>query len=409
MDPDIIAEADAIFQKTKIGLFFEQGSGFLGALLCKMSFKWAYTVYNEPLDTAATNGLTLWWNPEFFLSLDKESRVTVLAHEIWHVAYMHMARIGSRDPDVHNIAADHVINLMLKKHGYYMGGFPYIMDKKYDEWSTEDVYDDLMKNPPPPPPIGGAGGKTPDGLGKDIIPAMTDTEVADVLGAVVSAMTTAKMSGAAGDIPGEIEFIVDRFLNPKLPWETLLYNFFNEMTDMEYSFRRPNRRYQDPIMPGMAGVSGLEHLIYYLDISGSISDDDILRFNSEIKFIKDEFNPRTLTLVTFDTTIHDIYTFEMDDPFEKIIVTGRGGTDLHDVFDHANMNMPSAMIIFTDLFVGIPAEAPNCPLIWVCTNNPSAAVPYGKLIHLNKDRVTEGITNPALFHYGPDTGIHNGG
>lgn len=394
MDADLIIRADKAFEKTKINLFFENGSGFLGALLCKMEFRWSMD-----FDTAATNGLVLYWNPEFFMSLDEKSRVTVLAHELWHVAYLHMSRIGNRDPDIHNIAADHVINLMLKKHGYYMGGFPYCMDPKYDGWSTEDVYDDLIKNA-----IKGLP------MFKDIIKSDDPGEMADVIAGVVSAMTTAKMSGSAGDIPGEVEFIIDTFLNPKLPWEVLLYNFFNEMTDMEYSYRRPNRRYEDPIMPGMAGVSGLEHLIYYLDISGSISDDQILRFNSEVKFIKEEFNPQRLTLVTFDTRICNEYVFEQDDPFEKIVVTGRGGTSLFPVFEHANKHQPTAMIIFTDLFVGIPEKAPLCPLIWVCIDNSKAVVPYGKLIHLTNDKlVRDGVTDPSLFTYGPGNGASLGG
>lgn len=400
MDPDLLLEAEKAFERTKIHLFFKKGSGFLGAILCKMKFKWAVAIGNEPLDTAATDGLTLWWNPYFFLSRDEETRITILAHELWHVAYMHMLRVGDRDHKIHNIAADHVINLMLKEHGYFMDGFPYYMDPKYKGWSTEDVYDDLIKTPPPPK----AGT-----LGSDLVPVYDMDKAMDVVGGIVSAVTTAKMSGNAGDVPGEIELIIDQFLNPILPWATLLYQFFNEMTDMEYSYRRPNRRYEDPIMPGMAGVSGLEHLIYYLDISGSISDHDIFRFNSEVKFIKDEFNPRRLTLVTFDTTIRDVYEFYQDDSFDKIVVTGRGGTDLHDVFEHANQNQPSAMIIFTDLFVGIPWEAPLCPLIWVCIDNKRAAVPYGKLIHMTKEGHSEGVTNPNLFRKGPDTGFHAGG
>ncbi len=400
MDSATIQEADRLFERTKINLFFKKGSGFLGSILCKMTFHWVDTIRGEPLDTAATDGLNLYWNPDFFLSLDEETRITVLAHELWHVAYMHMLRLGDRNHEIHNIAADHVINLMLKEHKYFMGGFKYFMDPMFKDWATDDVYYFLMKNPPP-----SKGGS----LGNDIIPVQEMDKGMDVIGAIVSAITTARMTNTAGDIPGEITMMIDKFLNPLLPWEVLLYNFFNEMTDMEYSFRRPNRRYTDPIMPGMTGISGLEHLIYYLDISGSISDDDILRFNSEVKFIWDEFKPRRLTLVTFDTEIQDVYEFEEGDDFEKIVVTGRGGTDLFEVFEHANKHQPSAMIIFTDLYVGIPEEQPLCPLIWVCIDNKQATVPYGKLIHMNRSSHSEGVTDPSLFEYGPDTGIHAGG
>lgn len=397
METELINRVTKEYEKTKMALYFKKGSAFLGALLCKMEFVWT-----DEIDTAATNGLSLYWNPYFFDKLDNDTRVTVLAHELWHVAYLHMTRIETRDPDIHNIAADHVINLMLEEHQYYMSGFPYYKDKKYTNWPTEDVYDDLIKFPPPPPTPGGH-------LEGDIIPIPGNEQVADIISNVVSAATTARMSGSAGDIPGEVTMIIDKFLNPKLPWETLLYNFFNEITDYEYSYRRPNRRYCDPILPGMAGMTGLEHLIYYLDISGSITDDQIFRFNSEVKFIKEEFNPKKLTLVTFDTYIRDEYVFEEDDLFEKIIVTGRGGTSLFPVFEHAKKHNPTAMVIFTDLYVGIPAEPPTVPLIWICIDNRTASVPYGKLIHFTDDRnVSEGITNPSGFIEVEGSGISAG-
>jgi len=387
MERQFLNRINEEYEKVKMALYLK-GSVFLGALLCKMDFVWT-----EEVNTAATNGVSLFWNPKFFEALDFDTRVTVLAHELWHVAYMHMARIGNRNPEIHNIAADHVINLMLQEHGYYMRGFPYYMDIKYTGWSTEDIYDDLMKNPSP-----NNGSNKKSQLSGDIIPLPADKSIADVISKVVSAVTTAKMTNGAGDIPGEISLIIEQFLNPKLPWETLLYNFFNEITDFEFSYRRPNRRYSDPILPGMAGTTGLEHLIYYLDISGSVSDDNILRFNSEVKFIKDEFKPQKLTLVTFDTKIQDEYVFEEGDSFEKIIVTGRGGTSLFPVFEHAKKNNPTAMVIFTDLYVGIPMESPLVPLIWICIDNKTATVPYGKLIHLTNDRhVSEGVTNSDDF------------
>ena len=359
-------DIDTLFQKTKGQLFFHKGAGFLGRILAQVKFSWT-----DQLDTAGICPEELHWNPEFFLSLAPSHRVTVLAHELWHNAMMHSIRLGNRCPEIWNIAADHVINLLLQEHGYDMNGFPYFMDPKYRGWSTDEVYDDLIASGQP---------QTPNPLGMDILPGnQEDTYTA--VSTVVTAITQARLSNQAGDIPGEVSFVVDQFLNPKLPWETLLFQFFNNMTSEVYSYTRPNRRYDDPYLPGKTGRNGLEHLIYYLDISGSIHEDHILRFNSEVKFIKEELTPELLTLVTFDTEIHDEYVFEKDDPFEKIVVTGRGGTSLHPVMAHANRHSPTAMIVFTDLDVTIP-DNPGIPIIWVCIDNPSKTVPYGQLIHI---------------------------
>lgn len=362
-------DIETLFNKTKGNLFFKRGAGFLGALLCKISFKW-----DSNMPTAAISDSTLYWNPEFFLGLDKDTRITVLAHELWHNGLMHGARRGERCPDIWNIAADHVINNMLQDHGYYMEGFPYCMDPKYKGWSTDEVYDDLVANGKPQP--------IPGGLDGDILPMEDKAAIDKAIADVVGAMASARMTNQAGDIPGEVGMIIDQFLNPKLPWEVILFNFFNALTSEEYSYARPNRRYQDPLLPGVTGRNGLEHLVYFVDISGSITDDQVLRMNSEVKYIQEELRPERLTLMTFDTEIHDTYEFEIDEPFDKIEIHGRGGTHLGQCWDYLQRNAPTAAVVFTDLCVGIPPD-PGIPIIWVCTDHREAEIPpYGQLIHV---------------------------
>lgn len=364
-------DINTLFNKTKGQLFFKKTAGFLGRLLAQVEFQWT-----TELPTAAISNTTLYWNPEFYMSRTAEQRVTILAHELWHNGLLHGARLGSRDPETWNEAADHVINLRLQKDGYDMSGFPYLMDRRFTDMSTEDVYDILWKEKQGKPQ------PKPNDMAGDVLPVSKD-EINDAVGKTVSAITAARIGGMeAGSLPGELESVIDHFLNPKLPWEVLLFNFFNELTTQEYSYSRPNRRYQDPLLPGQTGRNGLEHLIHYQDISGSITDDNILRFNSELKFIKDEFNPQKMTVVTFDTKIRDIYVFEEDDEFNEIKIVGRGGTDLKDVFKHMQKEAPNAAVIFTDLEVAIPKD-PGIPIIWVCTDNPRATVPYGRLIHVS--------------------------
>lgn len=383
-------DINQLFNKTKGNLFYQKGAGFLGSLLCKVQFKWT-----TDIPTAAISPTELVWNPEFFLKLDKDSRVTVLAHELWHNGMMHGIRRGDRCPDIWNVAADHVINLLLKEHGYYMGGFPYIMDDHFKGWSTDEVYDELITNGGMPSNYDMAGDilKPGQGAGPEAQAKITAQAIADV----VSAMTTSRMTNEAGVIPGETTQTLDWFLNPKLPWEVLLYNFFNALSNQEYSYQRPNRRYDDPLMPGNTGRNGLEHLIFAVDISGSITDEQILRMNSEVRHIQDNLEPEKLTLVTFDTEIRDVYEFDRGDSFEKITITGRGGTDLDDVYAYARKHGATALCVFTDLWVDIP-EKPPFPVLWVCVDNSDAEVPYGQLVHFSESKgASFGTPTPDNF------------
>jgi len=371
--------------RTKVQLFFEKNSGFLSSLIATIEFEW-----DRSIPTACTNGVFMAWNPEFFLSLNQKSRVTVLAHEGWHIAFQHMLRVGGRDFQDYNAAADHVINNMLEDHGFNMSGFPYLMDPAYKKMSTEEVYNDLHRKRQaganmPNNPQGGdfsVPGSGPASITKSMTPSQIQNKAQ---GNIMDAATIAKMNNQAGSIPGEIQQMINKFLNPKLPWQEILLMFFESLSDQEYSYKAINRRYDDPILPGKTNSHGLDHLIYYLDISGSITDKDIVRFNSEVKYIKDTYNPEKLTLVTFDTKIREEYVFEADDEFDNIQITGRGGTNLKEVYQHIEKNEPTAVVIFTDMFVTIPSKAPSVPLIWICTNNPNATVPYGTLVYLNDE------------------------
>ena len=366
--------------RTKVGLFYQKNSGFLSSLVATIDFDWDRTI-----PTACTNGVFMAWNPEFFLSLSSKSRVTVLAHEAWHIAFQHMGRRGDKDAQDWNTAADFVINNMLKNAGYDMSGFPFLLDPQYDNMTTEEVYNKVHTNRPkmfnPQDGDFSEPGHGPASIQK----GMTPEQIAKkAMGNIMDAATIAKMNKQMGDLPGEIQQMIDDFLNPKLPWQEILVNFFESLSSVEFSYRSPNRRYQDPLLPGRTGRNGLEHLIYYLDVSGSISDADIVRFNSEVKYIKETYNPERLTLVMFDTKIHDVYEFEEDDEFEKVVITGRGGTCLRDVMAHAEKHQPTAIVIFTDLHVNIPQKVPSMPVIWAVAGNKNARVPYGTLIHIDE-------------------------
>lgn len=401
-------DIDRLFNKTKLKFFGSAGRGFLATLLCKVEFRWDTTI-----PTAAINQHILMWNPDFFQSLDEDTRITVLGHELMHNAYMHGVRRGDRDPKIWNKAADYVINLQLKDDGFFMGGFPYLLDVKYKDMSTEAVYELLMDNAIKSPmggvgSSGGSSGNSPaDGQGEssgqdmsgDVLDpsfgapegASEESLIRDAVIDVMAAAQGAKLMGNGknpGNIPGEITFFIEDFFKPIIRWEDELMAYMQAMSEKERSFARPSRRYSDIIMPGEAPDSGLEHLVYALDISGSITDEDIVCFNSEVKYIQEELRPARLTLITFDTRVHDIYEYELDDPFDGIEITGRGGTDLQDVYRVLHEYSPTAAVIFTDLEVHIPVD-PGIPIIWCCTNNPSMTVPYGRLIHIDTTEMTK--------------------
>ena len=382
---------DKEMDRVKTKVFLGSNAAFLGPLMCSVNFLWT-----EDIKTAQTNGISLYWNPHWFLKLPFDTRITVLLHELWHIALLHMIRRGSRDPEIWNYACDININNMLKAQGYSFAGTSPWIDASYGEQPTEEIYDSLYSMPDLSvlgDYVWGSEGWDEEGDKGDIVePEEGEGDVAEhtIINKVVQASTAAKMSGAGDDgLPSEIETMLKRFLQPKLPWELLLRQFFQALTGQDYSWSRPNRRYRDMYLPSlMEDESGLEHLIYYLDVSGSVSDGEVVRFNSEVKFIKETFNPHRLTLVLFDHQIQREYDFYEDDPFEEIVIVGRGGTDLGPVREHMLEHRPTAAVVFSDMCCAPMQPLPpgiDIPTIWVGVNaSNETQVHFGKLIYIKE-------------------------
>lgn len=349
---------------------------FLGSIMCSMERIWTTDV-----PTAAVNGINLFWNPYFFLKLPEHLRPTVLIHELWHVGRLHFIRRGTRKPGMWNQAADYEINNPMEYDGYNFQDFKLIdfkpcLDHAYDGMSAEEIYDILEQ-------------KAEDGFDKMLIdilePDETDPKaqrnIIDAVSTVIRAQQAAVMANE--DLPEAVTYTINQFLTPKIPWNEELYNFFNALIDSDYSLQRPNRRYSDVYMSSLTPSEGLENLMYFVDVSGSITDPYIIRFNSELKYIKETFNPEKLTVVQFDHMIQDVKVFTDEDEFDKIEVIGRGGTSLVPVKAMIDKEKPTAVIIFSDLEC-TPMEKVDCPVIWVAVNNPKVKPAFGKTIHIRE-------------------------
>lgn len=377
-DDQLMREYDRIQAQAFLG----KTAAFFGSLLCGLKFSWQ----REDCNTAQTDGIELQFNPDFFIWMSPDARETVLMHELWHVAYLHGIRQGSRDGKVWNEACDHFINLQLEADGYKFTGIDVgiCKDPQYIDWTEEDIYDDLMKNPQKQqkPSGGGAG----SGLAGDMKMPASGQSQGTVINNVVRAMQSQKMAGGRmpGKAAGRMEEVINQFLKPVVPWQEVLLNFFTDIDDTRYTWARPNRRYTDIYLPSMEDEEGrLRHVAYFEDVSGSISTADSLRFNSEVAYVKSQFNPKKMSLITFDTVIQDEIDISEEDTFEEIKITGRGGTCLIPVRDWIIKHKPTAAIIFSDMYVAPMEELPfDIPIIWVCLGNKRAQVPFGELLHI---------------------------
>jgi len=94
--------------------------------------------------TIGVNMKEIIYDPDFIKKQRPDEMVGVLCHESLHLIFGHPIRIGTRDPFLWNIAGDYVINIFLHDLGIPLP--PTIcLNAKYQNWTTEEVYDDLLE------------------------------------------------------------------------------------------------------------------------------------------------------------------------------------------------------------------------------------------------------------------------
>lgn len=370
-EPLDYALLDKELDRTKTAAFLGKNAAFMAPLLCSLEFRW-----DEECETAATNGTEIIWNPHWFLTLKPEARKTVLMHELNHVARLHWLRQGTRKFKPWAKAGDYAINIDLFDDRYSFEGLTPLLDPKYRGLSQEQIYDLIEEEKDDQCAPWGPGTEP------DVQEQLSPQAQQQVINAVVKAMNAAEAANRAGDIPGEIREMIREILKPVVRWEQYLYRWFQEKCSEDYSWKKLNRRYFHMPMPGREGESRLSHLIFYFDVSGSVTKEQEVRFFSEVRYIKDTFNPEKLTIVQFDTEIQAERTFSEHEPFEEIEIIGRGGTDLCPVREHMMEHNPTAAVVFSDLFVTPMEPGPECPVLWVAIDNRHAQVKLGQLIHI---------------------------
>jgi predicted metal-dependent peptidase len=238
MDAPVYKDAEQALKVAKITL-----------MMAKNTVAYTTTIFSmkqqitEDIPTAATDGKHLLINPDFFMKLTPNERLTLLAHEALHVLLDHMHRKGERDHKLWNIAGDYVINGSLVNAQYALPTSG-LHDTKYNGMTTEQVYDILNKKSDQQKQD--LFDKCKDGVmnGNDITypdkddpNAVTQDEVTSI---ILRAITQAKAMGQEpGSMPGEIEVELQRTLNPPLPWHIILQNYLTEFAKDNFTFRKP--------------------------------------------------------------------------------------------------------------------------------------------------------------------------
>lgn len=194
----------------------------------------------------------------------------------------------------------------------------------------------------------------------------------------------AQQAMQAGKLDGEMARMVDFLLQPQLPWRNLVSRYLNSIARDDYSYTRPSTRRGDPAIYPTLRSAQLD-ITVAVDTSGSISQNEIQEFISEIDSLKGQMRAR-VTLIACDSEMAQgcPWVFEPWEDFSlPKSIKGGGGTRFSPVFDWANQQdkIPDILVYFTDAEGEFPKEEPGFDVLWLVKGK--AKVPWGQRVQLN--------------------------
>ena len=388
-------------QKARTALVLDHP--FFGSLLFRLKGR-----ESRSIKTMATDGVSLYWNPEFVETLNAATLAGTLAHEVMHPALHHHVRRSGRDPKRWNMACDYAINPLLIDAGLCLPE-GVLLDNRFRGMSAEQIYnlletesesDQGSDDEEEKPESGGNGAmgessregdsgepsapETEGGIGQVLDAPLPDNATPTIEEQVrewdVAVSQATAVARQAGKVPAGLERTLEGAAEAAVNWRELLRRLWSDTIPADYCWLRPNRRHlwTDLYLPGVVR-EGAGEVAIAVDCSGSVSPRQLRLFETEARSILEGQRPVRVYVLYFDALVHKVETYEAGQRIDLNPVGG-GGTEFGPCFEWLNERgiQPQSLVFLTDLYGSFPPSAPAYPVLWASTGGRKA--PFGQVI-----------------------------
>ena len=337
-------------------------------------------IETEETETMATDGKAIYYNPAWVATLELIEIMSVIAHEVLHVAFCHHLRRNGRDQDRWNKACDYAINWILVESGVFRLPEGGLFDEQYKGMTAEQIYNKLPTEDEEDDPSAGSDplvGEVWDATNDDGEP-LTESEKASEemkAQATVSEAMDAEQRVGIGEVDAEVREALEVNKIDAVAWYEQLAQWVTQYMTSRSSFNTPDRRllHTGHILPAATRDPEF-NLVFAWDTSGSLTDELTGMIKAHINNAVQALNPSTVEIIYCDTRVRERNTFCRTtgaSPIElDINPVGGGGTRFDPVFKYISDEdiETDCLVYFTDGIGQVNVTEPDYPVLWATTH-----------------------------------------
>lgn len=347
-------------------------------------------IQNDDIQAFKSNGTMLEYNSDFFSEISLAEMEFVFANGAMHASLAHESRKNGRSGWLWQLSSDYAVNDMLVENGLerpYQAHYSKRFSGLYAEEIYAELKEDILRDELEyeADDIDNVQNEKNDQQENNQESKSTkEIEQDDLLSQELFeefAKAVLEMEEKRGELPKSLERFFDLSQNAKIDWRDELRVSLERFHKDDYAQMPPNKKFLHLGFYLPSSISQRFKLVVAVDSSGSVDEDLLSEFLSELNFLMNTVPSYEINLLICDDKIRSHKVFYSGDILEASI-EGGGATDFRPIFEFIDRELEDTKLLlyFSDLDGIFPNKIPSYYVKWIAPKE--LEVPFGEVIVL---------------------------
>ena len=357
---------------------------FFGSLASRVDI-----VQNDDIEAFRANESKLEYSSMFIEEASIDEIEFALANSAMHASLSHENRKNNRSGWLWQMATDYAINDMLVESGLerpYQAHY----SKRFEGLYAEEIYallkDDILRDDEDLE----YEADNADDIEKDDSKQNNETKKESSTEQILNdqlfeefVLSEIQKEKDDARFPEAVKRFFSLDAKGKINWRDELRDAIDRYARDDFTMMPPNKKYLYMGFYLPSAISETFNLVVAIDSSGSIDDELLSEFLSELNYLMLSVPKYKIDVLICDDKIHSHNTFYTGDTLE-VDVKGGGGTDFRPVFSYIEESLEDTKLLlyFSDLDGVFSKDKPNYEVNWISIND--VEIPFGDVILIDK-------------------------